>query len=68
MVESSGGATAVSSCALGEVLGIACRHVGEDSMVQTSLDPRPHYHPGKWAWYRLLAHALTIRRYLAERI
>ncbi len=23
---------------------------------------------GKWAWYRLLAHALTIRWYLAERI
>ena len=31
-----------------------------------SLDPRPHFplHLGKWAWYRLLAHALISPRYL----
>ncbi len=29
-----------------------------------SLDPRPHFPLGKWAWYRLLAHALISPRYL----
>ncbi len=35
-------------------------------LTQASLDPRPHFplHLGKWAWYRLLAHALISPRYL----
>ena len=34
-------------------------------MFAVSLDPRPHSLE-EWAWDRLLAHALTIRRYLAD--
>ncbi len=34
------------------------------SLYSASLDPRPHFPLGKWAWYRLLAHALISPRYL----
>ncbi len=41
------------------------RRSGDSCSTSVSLDPRPHFLE-EWAWYRLLAHALIFRRYLAD--